>query len=233
MMAMLPACNSKKADGSKNDAVPQYASSLSDSIKNYESEIESLREQESVVNDQVNVWLRDFTTVAKPREAGSYMIMTSWQNRYPLTATGLVARINDNGGFELVAALTGGNFTSIEVSGPAVSETSEVVPHDQALNYRAAGLNTVMFTGERADSIGALIADNELNPLTVTFLQGKKVQTWKLPAEYAKMISYTYLLYSNKKNLVNIEGRIKMLQEKIKIIRVHQNELGDSVSTAR
>lgn len=228
MLFGLLACNSRQKADEKSERIRgKYNQAIQDSVDGYFAKIKAAGEEESVVNDQVNTWMRDFTTVAKPREAGSYTIMSSWQNRYPLTATGLIARLNDNGQFELIAALSGGNFNVIEVVGPSVSCSSQVVQHDQALNYRAAGLNTVSFTGEKADSIGQMIADNELNPLTLNFLQGGKVSSWKIPGDYAKMISYTYLLYSNKRKLATLAAQQKLYEEKIKILRQHSNRISE------
>ena len=220
---LMGGCVSKTSNN--NEVKEEYGHTLEDSIKSIEVEIDSCRSQVSLLSDQVGVWMRDFTNVSKPREAGSYLIMSSWVNRYPLTSTGLVARINDNGQFELIAALSGGTFEAVSVQAPEETAVSDNVPNDQALNYRANGLNTVLFTGEKADAIGELISDNELNPLTLSFIQGngKVVKTWKISSEYAKMISYTWLLYSNKMALAKAQAKIPMLQEKIKILRIHHN----------
>lgn len=228
---LLGACVGRTNDGEKARA--DYDRSLSDSIAVVEQEIDSCNTQIGLLRDQVNGWVRDFTTVSNPREAGSYMILTSFKDRYPLSSTGLVARINDNNQFELVAALSGKAFDRIEVQGPTATATSDVVPNDQALNYRTAALTTVMFTGNAADSIGALVADNQLNPITVTFMGNSPVQSWKLPESNAKMISYTYLLYKSNKELNRLERRVPMLHEKINLLRIHKDRTAPAADSAK
>lgn len=222
-LMFLSACVSRTNDGEKARA--DYAQSLEDSIKIVKAEIDSCDQQIQIKREQISEWMRDFTTVANPREAGSYMILTSFKNHYPLSSTCLAARINDNNQFELIGALAGKAFDNIVVQGPSVSAASAVVPNDQALNYRTPALTTVLFTGEKADSIGELIADNELNPLTVTFMQGSSaVQSWKISAENAKVISYTYLLFKETRELNRLERRVPMLNEKINLLRLHKDK---------
>lgn len=201
-----------------------YDRSLSDSIAIIEQEIDSCNSQIGTLRDQINGWMRDFTTVSNPREAGSYMIRSSWRDRYPLTSTGLVARINDNNQFELVAALSARAFDRITVESQSVSASTDVVPNDQALNYRTPSLTTVMFTGAAADSVGNLIADNQLNPITVIYRGSTPVRSWMLPTDNAQMIAYTYLLYKSTRELNRIERRVPMLHEKINLLRLHKDK---------
>lgn len=223
MIALAAGCVSRNNEKGEQ-ARAEYAQSLGDSIAAIERQIDSCNNNIGALRDQVGEQLSDFTTVANPREAGSYIIMTPFKGRYPLKSTGLLARINDNGQFELIAALSGKAFDQITVNGPSVTATSAVVPHDQALNYRTASLTTVSFTGAEADSIGELIADNELNPLTLTYMQGGTVQTWRIPESDAKMIAYTYQLYSTQRELNRLERRVPMLHEKINLLRAHKDK---------
>lgn len=228
LVALAAGC-AKRADNAA-EARADYSRSLSDSIAVIETQVDSCENQITELRDQVNGWLPDFTTVTNPREAGSYIILTSARKLYPLTGTGLVARINDSGQFELIAALASKPFDRISVNGPSVTASSETVPNDQALNYRTPALTTVLFSGERADSIGMLIADNELNPITVTYYQGGAVGSWKIPAENAKMISYTYLLYDTQRRLGKAERRLPMLREKINLLRAHRDKRAEQDS---
>ena len=226
VISLMGSCVSRTDEGEKAKA--DYDRALSDSIEIIRQEIDSCDSQISMLRSKINGWVGDFTTVSNPREAGSYMILNSFKNKYPLSSTGLVARINDNGQFELVAALSGKPFDCIVVQGPADTATSSVVPNDQALNYRTAALTTVLFTGPAADSIGGVISDNELNPLKVTYMQGKPVQTWNIPAENARMIAYTYRFYKSTRELSRLERRVPMLHEKINLIRLHKDRSGSA-----
>lgn len=221
-LLMLAGCVAKSNDGEKARA--DYAASLSDSIAAVQSEIDSCDSRISVLRDDVADRMADFTTVSNPREAGSYTILTSYKDKYPLRSTGLVARINDNGQFELIAALAGQPFDCIEVQAPEVTVSSATVPNDQALNYRTAALTTVLFTGPEADSIGEMISENELNPLTVVYMQGRPVKSVKLSDGEAKMISYTYMLYKRRQDLAHLERKVPMLHEKINLLRLHRDK---------
>ena len=117
---------------------------------------------------------------------------------------------------------------SITVTAPSVSATSEIVPADQALNYMAGNLNVVMFTGTAADSIGHLIADNQLNDITVTFVNNGPVASWKMPLDYSKMIMATYELYASQRDMNAMERRIPMLSRKIDLLRRHLDRSGNN-----
>ena len=228
--ALLASCahnGAKEREKAQND----YKQALADSIESAKLGIDSCENQLQITSDQVNTWMRDFTVVSNPREVESYYIFNGWQNRYPLQSTGLVARISNGETLELIAALKGSTFNSITVESGEHSASSAVVPHDQALNYRREGLNTVMFSGEEANSVAEMIADNELNNITVIFNENGKVKgKWQMPADYKKMVSATWLLYSARRKQMNLEGTMRMLNAKINILRGHLDKDGDNES---
>lgn len=208
-----------------------YKTALEDSVRNIMMEIDSCNNVAATLGDKINNLLPEFRAVNKAREVEGYMIFQGWESRYPLTSTGVVARLSDSRQIELVAALQGGEFDRIRVSVPSNSAETDVVPYDQALNYRQGGLNTVLFTGENVDKVLNLIADNELNPITVTFLNnGKTAGTWKMGNDFANMISMTYLLYASNREQKELHNRALMLGEKLKILRAHQNAQPDSLN---
>lgn len=222
-LLLISACNNKS---DSEQAKADYQQSLNDSIAALQSQIDSCNSQISILNDQVNDWLRDFTTVSNPREAASYIIMTSAQKDYPMKSTGVIARLNDMGQFELIAALSSKPFDSIELNSGSMTVESDVVPKDQALNYQTSALTTVTFSGEKADAVGQFIADNQLNPVSITYLNGgKPVYSLKLGNEQTKVISDTYLLYKSNSELQRLERRVPMLHEKINLIRLHLDKV--------
>lgn len=211
----------KRVDNSEKTRA-EYEKTLTDSIESIKADIDSCNDCIATLRDKVGERMHDFTTVANPREVGSYTIFSAFKSKYPLQTTGLVARIDENDKFELVATLSGKAFSQISVQAPSESMDSEIVPNDQALNYRTAALTTVLFTGAKADSIGRMIADNELNPLTVIYLQGAPVSSMKLSGDAAEMISQTWLLYNDMAELHRMERRVPMLHERINLLRQHQ-----------
>lgn len=219
----LTSCGGKKEDGAARREA--YTNALDDSIAAVTAEIDSCTNGVKEMHDQAGKWLLDFTTVENPREVGSYIIYTPFRNRYPLTATGLVARVIDTGEFQLVAALSKGTFDRIEVSCGDITLSSETVPHDQALNYRTAGLNTVTFSGEKADSIGRFICDNELENIRVSYCGNGVAGSWTMPEDYKKMVMATWMFYNSSRSAKHLEQREAKLHEKLNLLRAHRDRL--------
>ncbi len=159
--------------------------------------------------------ISNFEYVSNPRQVEGYYIYNGWKNRYPLKQTGVVARITEDERFELIAVLSGKHFNQLSVSNGSESVETKVVPHDQALNYRAGSLNTVCFYGSAADSVGMFIAENMPDALTVTYMEGGKTGSYTLPADQKEMIAATYNLYVAQRNNHRLEATIPMLSQKI------------------
>lgn len=220
-LVMLAGCAKKNESG--KEMQKSYQVALDDSIKSVTFKIDSCNDVAKLLQDKIGSLLPEFRAVSKAREVEGYMIFQGWENRYPLQNTGVVARLSESRQLELVGVLKGGEFDHIRVNVPSQTAETAVVPFDQALNYRQGGLNTVLFTGPEADSVAQLIADNELNPITVTFLNGgKTIRTWKMDHDNAKMITMTYLLYSANKDHKRLEQESLKLGEKLKLLRQHQ-----------
>ena len=217
---LLASCAGGNAD--KDKAKNDYRQALADSITAAQRNVDSCENRLKVMTDNVNQWMRDFTVVNNSREVEGYYIFNGWQNRYPLQSTGMVARISNGERLELIAALKGSTFNAVMVERGEKSATTAVVPHDQALNYRREGLNTVMFAGAEADSVAQMIADNELNVVKIIFLEnGKPKGSWQIPEDYKKMISATWMLYSSRQQQMRLEAEMKKEFKKIEILRTH------------
>ncbi|MGN0237816.1 MAG: hypothetical protein ACI4AK_07025 [Lepagella sp.] len=223
-------CASGNKDGEKAKA--DYQQSLQDSIKSIQAEIESANQSLESLRDSINQSLLNFTTVANPREVGSYIILTSAQKRYPLSATGVAARLDESGVFQIIAALSGKAFNQIAVSADGQCIESDVVPRDQGLNYQTDQLTTVMFSGRVTDSIASLIASAP-DQVTLSYRQAREVKSLKLSPADKEMISRTYQLYKQRCQLSLLEHKIPLLHQKINLIRVHldNKEIAPSDST--
>lgn len=206
----------------------QWLYSLNDSIAAYKADIESATSALSASQTEVGEMIANFQHISNPREVEGYYIYNGWKNRYPLQQTGVVARITEDERFELIAVLKGSHFNHISISGAEGTATTDVVPHDQALNYRAGNLNTVCFYGNAADSVGMYISDNMPDILTVTFSDGSKSTSFKLPADEKEMIAATYQLYAAQKESHRLERTIPMLSRRIDSCRRMLEQL-DSV----
>ncbi len=216
-MALLGLASCGGGNNAAN-ARADWHKSLQDSIQDYQTRISECDNRIKSGREEVGVWLRDFVSVNNPREVEGYIIFHGWENRYPLTSTGLVARISENGALELMAA-NKKPFDRISVVTPTTTITSDVVPNDQALNYRTAELTTVMFSGAKADSVAMVIADNQLNNIKVIYMGANPVGEWSIPNDYKKMIADTYMLYSKQRQVNSLEREVVLLNQKIALVR--------------
>lgn len=202
----------------KSDAATAHEAwveSLNDSVAATRAQIETGLAEIDSLHQEVGRLLESFDRVDDPRQVEPYTIASGWKEKYPLTSTGVIARLTEGEQLELIAVLKGGTFEHLTVSSPDMGERqTDVVPYDQALNYRAGGLNTVAFTGARADSVAQLIA--EAAPGTVTVGYGKSFAN--LAADQQAMIARTWKLYDAHRRAQQLERSLPILNEKIKIL---------------
>lgn len=210
----LGACGGKGGSEAR-DARQEWLMSLNDSIDALRAQVDSVNDEIEALRTQVGAMLDDFERVDDPRQVEGFTIYKGWARRYPLTQTGVVARMTENEALELVAALQGGTFEQIRATGSAGSATSARVPYDQALNYRAGGLNTVAFTGAAADSVGAVIAQSA-GDVQIEYIGSKTITRRLSPAE-KEMIAATWRLTDARKRSAYLERLLPLLRERIKI----------------
>lgn len=213
--------------GRKNEAKERvkaereaWVASLPDSLAAVKAQMDSLQAEISTLTEEVGKLLPDFKYVDNPREVEGYFIANAWAPTYPLTATGLEARITKGEKLELIAALSGGaHFDRIRVSAGGQTAESSTVPHDQALNYRMAGLNTVCFSDSAADSCARLIADNADNAVRIIYLNaGKETGALSYSRANAGVMAKTWKLYDTRRKIGRDERMIPMLARKGAII---------------
>ncbi len=161
-----------------------------------------------------------FEYVDNPREVEGYYISGAWKGIYPLKKTGLVARITKNEKLELIAALAGGaHFDRLRVEANGATAETSVVPHDQALNYRMTGLNTVCFSDSAATSCAKLIAESNGSDIKIFYLEGER-QTGVLsyPKQDQSIMMSTWNLFEVASRISRDERMIPMLAKKGAII---------------
>lgn len=214
---LLMSCAGRENKSNKELKYDKWVESLDDSIKSEEDNIRLTEDSIRIYHEEIGKMLKLFSYVDNPRQVEGYTILSSWKNRYPLTSTGIVARITKSERFELIAVLRGGNFNQISVLSGDTVISSDVVPYDQALNYRTGGLNTVAFSGIKADSIGRFISTHENKTVTVRFLPSSS--TLKLSGEQLVMIAVTWRMYSTQKNVERMERSLPLMHKKIDAYR--------------
>lgn len=230
LLTLLAASAASCGQVRKSEAAKEHEAweqSLNDSVAALRASVENDTRLIDSLHQEVGRLLPLFDRIDDPRQVEPFTIRKGWTARYPLTSTGLVARITENENIELVAALAGGTFDRLTVSAPRLGEQStDVVPHDQALNYRAAGLNTVAFSGLRADSVARLIALAPEGSVTVAYGATSR----RLPAAEQQMIADTWRLADAHRQAQIKERQLLITDQKIKILqqRLEQTHTTDN-----
>lgn len=198
----------------------KWEASLPDSLKAVERQSDSIKAELQALNNSFEAMVHTFEYVNNPREVEGYYIAGAWKSIYPLKKTGLVARITKNENLELIATLAGGaHFDRLRVEGNGQTAETSVVRHDQALNYRMAGLNTVCFSDSAATSCARLIAENNGCEIRIIYLEDNR-QTGALsyPKQDQSAMMSTWNLYEIASRISRDEHMIPMLAKKGAII---------------
>ena len=86
-----------------------------------------------------------------------------------------------------------------------------------------------MFSGNKADSLVMLITDNSQSPVKINFIEGSSIKgSWQISDDYKRMILSTWQLYSSRREQMRLEYKVKMLNEKINLLRSHLLKISDS-----
>lgn len=226
LLGVIGGCGNKKSDAALEREA--WLRSLDDSIASYQKKAEEVNVTLEGLRAQVGDMLSDFEYISNPREVEGYYILKGWKDKYPPVTTGLVARVTEDERFELIAALLGGVFNEIAVCASGETVNSNVVRHDQALNYRAGNINRVCFYGTAADSVGDFIASHDANEVLLLYLNGTPSNKIKLSGEQKNMIKSTWNLYSLRKRMRKFERELPVLAGKVELCR-RMLEANDSI----
>lgn len=192
-----------------------WIAGFSDSINFYQKKAEEVEVQLNEVNSKIAKLLNNFEKVTNPREVTGYYILKGWKDKLPFTSTGIYARINENEKLELLATLGGSTFNQIEVG----TLSSDIVPHDQAFNFRHERFNTVYFTGGKADSIAEYVNQNVNDKIILKFLEGKVKSNFVIPQNEKNMISQTWELFSCQKTARKLQKELWISARKVETFR--------------
>lgn len=193
----------------------KWISGFTDSVEYYQERSSQIQQQLDIINNKINGILEEFDYVKNPREVTGYYLLKGWKNKIPFTQTAIYARINDNEKLELIATLTGGTFNKISVG----NYSSEIVPHDQAFNYRHERFNTVYFSGGKADTICEYIANHVSDKINLDFIEGTKKKTFVIPNDEREMIYKTWNLFKTKKESLTLQKEQWICSRKIDTFR--------------
>ena len=113
LLLVLAGCGSgNKGEQAKAD----YNRSLGDSIEIARQEIDSLQQPDKSASRQSGTMARQLHRGEQSARSRRLSHLHQNEGQISPTSSGIVARINDNGQFELIAALNPGQFDQISVS---------------------------------------------------------------------------------------------------------------------
>lgn len=197
----------------------QWIEGFSDSIEYYKLRSAQIDTQLEKINSQISSMLENFELIKNPREVSGYYLLRGWNKKIPMTSTGIYARINENEKLELIATLAGNTFNKIAVGSDQPEFYSEIVPHDQAFNFRHDRFNTVYFAGGKADTIAEFISTHHQERLKIEFIDGNKIKNFKIPDDEKDMISKTWNLYEAKHEALKLQKELWICSKKIDTFR--------------
>lgn len=193
-----------------------WIAGFNDSIAYYQDLTKKVESRLDQTNQEIAGILPEFEKVNNPREVTGYYLLNGWKDKLPLTSTGIYARINENEKLELIATLSGATFNRIKVGDDLMSE---VVPHDQAFNFRHERFNTVYFTGGKADTIAEYISSHYQDKVNLQFIEGNKTKNFNIPDNEKIMIHKTWLLYSSQMEARDLQRQLWISSRKIDTFR--------------
>ncbi len=217
LLVAFVSCQRKNAAKERVQAEREkWEASLPDSLKAVERQSDSIKAELQALSNNFDAMVHAFDYVDNPREVEGYYIAGAWKANYPLKSTGLIARLTKSEKLELIAALSGGaHFDRLRVETNGQSAETSVVPHDQALNYRMTGLNTVCFSDSAANSCAKLIADNNGSDIKIIYLEGERqTGTLSYPKQAQAVMMSTWNLYEVTSSISRDERMIPMLAKK-------------------
>ena len=192
-----------------------WIASFSDSVAYYKEKSAEVETRLSNLQSELANELENFDYIKKPREVSGYYLLKGWSDKLPFTSTALYARINENEKLELIATLAGNTFNRIQTG----NFYSEIVPHDQAFNYRHERFNTVYFAGGKADTIAEYIAGRVTDKVNIQYIEGNKKTNFLLPQNEKEMISRTWNLYATQMKVKRLQKELWLYSRKIDTFR--------------
>lgn len=198
----------------------EWISSFKDSVNHYQQIIEISETELNEMNKKIQGMMDEFEYVSNPRQVEGFYLLKGWKDKIPMTKTGIYARLTESNTLELLATLSGGTFNQIKISADGDEIMSNVVKHDQALNYRQNNLNTVCFSGEATDSIAEFIYGYRIYKIKLDFIEGGVEKSFDIPDDQKTMIAKTWELYESQFESRKLEKEIWISSRKIDTYRV-------------
>lgn len=167
-------CSGGSGDKESTQAAKQHAAmraSLRDSVTHYAARVESLQARINELQPAMDSLLTLFEMDIRPEYVEHYRVARGWSGYDTMAATGILARLTENGTPELIASYKGGKFNALELS-DGVNKCALSVVTSPDLNYTVGGVTRVAFMGDEVLAFCRFVADNEGESLKVRFVGG-------------------------------------------------------------
>lgn len=203
----------------------EWISGFTDSIEYYQARNSEVDRRLNEINSRLSDMLQNFEYIKNPREVSGYYLLNGWKSRLPFTTTAVYARINEYEKLEIIATLAGSTFNQIAVGTGHPEYYSEVVPHDQAFNFRHDRFNSVYFSGGKTDTIAEYISNHFNDKVNLEFLEGKVKKNFAIPADEKEMIHKTWQLFNTQREARALQKELWICSKKIETFRriLHEN----------
>ena len=202
----------------------QWFAGFSDSVDYYKTRSQQIESNLEILNSNISNMIDEFELIKNPREVSGYYLLKGWSKKIPFTSTAIYARINESEILELIATLAGATFNQIEVNNGIDDCMSEVVPYDQAFNFRHDKFNSVYFSGGKADTIAEFIAAHAPEKINLVFFENSKKKPFVIPQDEKDMIAKTWDLYSAQKQAHVLQKELWLCSRKIETFRRMMDE---------
>ena len=212
---LCASCTQRQERSRNADKYDSWKESLADSIETVSKARQLTEDSLTNAYSQVDSMLRNFTYVENPREVEGYTILSSARSSYPLSRTGLSARLSKSGDFEIIAVHSGSPFTSISLSDGISSVSTSEIPADQGLNYRTGSLTTMLISGDDAAAVGEFILKAGDKPVSVSYGKTRS----RLNTTDASTVASTWKLASLRKEITRMERNLQLLSKKADALR--------------
>jgi hypothetical protein len=130
------------------------------------------------------------------------------------------ARLTQTGEFYIISSLNGVSIkhTSVSISSANAEAKTDIVPYDNALNYRSNGSEMITFTASKCDTLGRFAVTHDNNKLTLTF-HGNSDYRVSLSATDVHKLADTYRMADAISRKATLSKQLELLRAKLQVAR--------------
>lgn len=198
----------KNAD-SLTPAARQHAAmraSLRDSVEKYSRLASSLQAEIDTLTPRFNSLLDCFEMDIRPEYVEHYRVARGWKGYDTMSATGILARLTEDGTPELIATNSGMPFTSVSVEADGDKASTSPVAQGTDLNYTVGNVTRVAFIGDDALRLCRFAAARGQSDIRLVY-SGKTSSAITLSRKQKDMLALMARAIDTKQRLDSLERK--------------------------